>query len=315
MVRSKNYRISSYIAISLEELLIGLLLSSVLLVMIFQFYGIIKLRLNNIEQNLELIYKYQVADFFIKNNIIQAGYKGPASCLIKNSYNTIAIIDNQPIVPLSPIAVCKPIVSVCKKFVPHKIINKIRTHQLKPESDILLIYDVPVKTDALQESMLDYNSSLKISEFFQQHLNLGDQLIIADLQTAQRFSLSNIIGDRIIHSLPYNFTEQFSKKFEVGSEIILTRHLAFYLAKDPQSKLGLYKLYMDYFNSEYNYYSHAILDQVEDLQVQVVPPQSKELVDASEFGWILNKYILINLRFKHHDLIKTFVIGVELRNV
>ena len=269
-----------------------------------------------LETKRELLYQYHVADFFIRNNVMQAGYKGPASTLVVNNYNIISNHHDEQIIPLAPIAVCNPIKSRCKNFVTNKILHKIASKQIKTDSDILIIYDIPYKVGELEYSMEDPSVPLIVSTDLSNYLQKREQLIIADLECSQRFIVSNVATNKLFHAKPENDTEDLIKAFKSGSEVFWVKHLAFYLAKDSKSKADIYNLYMDYLMPE-DRYAQAIIENVNNLKVKVISSklQERRLEDASQFGWVCQKYILVQLSFIKHDKVRSFAIGVELRNV
>ena len=72
---------------------------------------------------------------------------------------------------------------------------------------------------------------------------------------------------------------------------------------------------MDDLSLDTNHHAEAIVDDLENLSVQVLGSElSSELMDASDLGWIFNKYLLINLLFKNQLIEQNFTVGIEVRN-
>lgn len=319
MATSKIYKIHSCVATSLEQLLIAVLISSIIILTLFQFYNVVKKQLHKIEQQTTMLYHQYVADFFLRNNIRQAGYKGFVSSMLFPQYSSVVTADGRNIIPESSIAVCKARVASCQPFVTNKLLRKINNHKIKPNTNILLVYDIAEQITFLIEDMLDYSSPLKI-DMAEKFFMVGEQMIISDLQCMQRFVLSNIIGKQLIHEQPYNTTNNFIKNFQRGSQIFRVKHLAFYIAKNDSHTSEVYSLYMDDLSLNNKHHAEALLDNVDNLLVQVVEQvldgdNVVKLVDATEIGWVSNKYILITLLFKHNKAkMPTMQIGVEVRN-
>lgn len=314
MPKSRIYNPSSCCAISLEQLLISVVISSIIILVLFQIYFLVKKQLQKTEQQTTILYHQHVADFFLRNNIRQSGYKGFVSSMLFPQYSSVSILDGSNVIPRSSVAVCKANSANCKHFVTNKILRKINDRKIKANTDILLVYDIAEQVTFLAADMLDYSSPLKvesIGDFFV----VGEQMIVADLQCIQRFVLSNIVGSQLVHDKPYNTTNNFIKKFKLGSQVFRTKHLAFYIAKNDRYKQEMYSLYMDDLSLNSKHHAEAILDNVENLSVQTVDlGDTIQLVDAANLGWIFNKYILINLLFKNQFIEQNFTVGVEVRN-
>ncbi|MGI9214324.1 MAG: hypothetical protein ACR2HS_01255, partial [Gammaproteobacteria bacterium] len=207
----------------------------------------------------------------------------------------------------------------CHPFVNHKILKKIITQEIKLNTDILLVYDIPVKIEKSLINMLEYNSPVTINQKSIENFEIGDHMIIADLQYIQRVLISEIMQNKLLHVSPYNGNHNLFKKFNKNAEVIKVKHLAFYIAKNQGYKRDVYSLYMDDFSS-ISTHALAILDDVENLSVKIPSTEVPvELLDAANFGWLHNeKYIIINLLFKNKHIENSkknlFSIGVEIRN-
>jgi hypothetical protein len=223
--------------------------------------------------------------------------------------------------PKAPVAVCKASISNvnCQPFVNHKILKKIITQEIKLNTDILLVYDIPVKIEKLLTDLLDYNSPVTINQKSAELFKIGDHMIISDFQYIQRFIISEIIQNKLLHASPYNENHSFLKKFNTNAAVIKVKHLAFYIARNQGFKKNVYSLYMDDFSSTSSH-ALAIVDNVEDLSVTIPSTEVPiKLLDAANVGWLHNeKYIIINLLFKNKSLENPkknlFSIGVEIRN-
>ena len=78
-MKSKIDNINNNIAIGLEQLLIWTLISSLLILILFQTYSLIKKQALKLEFKTATLYNQVIADFFLRNKIEQAGYKGLVS--------------------------------------------------------------------------------------------------------------------------------------------------------------------------------------------------------------------------------------------
>jgi Tfp pilus assembly protein PilE len=313
---------SNYFGFTFEELLISTLISSIIILILFTLYTVVYKQSNRIEQEINILHNHMVVDFFLRNKIRQSGYKGFASKLQIPEYNSISSFNRYFTTPEAPIAVCNPVANNCQQFVTSNIFQKIILNSINPSSDILIIYDIPDYVAYLSEDMLFSSDPIKIAtpkNFNDTPLNLGDHLIIADLQYINRFILSNISNGLLFHEVPMNKTSCLVKKFLKGSEMFRVKHIAFYVAKNPNQQSD-YSLYMEDLNG-YNH-AQAIVDGIDNLSVQVFnldkkAKQEKKLISASKLGWIYQKYILINLVFskskKHMN--HNFAIGVEINNI
>jgi hypothetical protein len=280
-------------AVSLEQLLIGTLLTSIFMLLLFQTYILTKKHLLKSERKISIIHAKTVANFFLNNIIKNAGYKGPISSIFLPEQSSINLKHNTYIVPKAPIASCIATVNACKNFVNYKILNKITSQKIKPNSNIIIAYDIPEHITVLKNSMTENNSHLKIKPYINnEQLQTGDHMIIADYNNIQRFILSNIYqNDTLIHDPPYNTTSNFVKNFEQGAEIFRVKNIAFYIAKQYGTKSPSYSLYMEDFSLTYR--AEAILDEVENLWI------NDNLATESAHGWIFNKHILINILLNH----------------
>ena len=313
-IYSINSRIKNYFATSLEQLLISVLISSIIILILFQVYSLVKKQLLKIEQQITILYNQNVADFFLRDNIRKAGYKGFVSSIPFPHYSSVYTASGHQVVPYAPIAVCKATVANCTNFVTDKVLRKIIDHKIKSNTDILLVYDIPERVTFLTEDMLENDSKLRLA-LLDNAWQAGDQMIIADLKCIQRFVLSNFVGTQLAHDKPYNITNNFIKKFKRGAEVFRVKHLAFYIAKNTNYKSDSYSLYMDDLSLDTNHHAEAIVDDLENLSVQVLGSElSSELMDASDLGWIFNKYLLINLLFKNQLIEQNFTVGIEVRN-
>lgn len=314
----KNYRFN-LLGISLEQLLISLLIISLINIAVFKFYSIIIKKFYIIKSQLSILYKQNVASFLLRNNIIQSGYKGFASNFLLPEYSSMS--KAYQISPKAPIAVCKASISNlnCQSFVNHKILKKIITQEIKLNTDILLVYDIPIKIEKLSTDLLDYNSPVNVNQTSIEHFKIGDHMIISDFQYIQRFIVSGIMQNKLLHASPHNENHSFVKKFNTNAAVIKVKHLAFYIARNQGYKRNVYSLYMDDFSSTSSH-ALAIVDNVEDLSVKIPSTEIPiKLLDASNIGWLHNeKYIIINLLFKNKTLKNSqkniFSIGVEIRN-
>ena len=283
-----------YNAASLEHLLIATLIASIIMLSMFQTYDIIKKQLLIIEQQIIILYNQLVADFFLRTNLRNAGYKGFVSTIPLPQHSSINNSYQNQIIPQTPIAICKATVNSCKDFVTNKILNKIVENKIKPNTDILLAYDIPYKITFLTKNMQEYNSQLHVNSI-DDTWKIGEQMIIADHRNIQRFIISNInITEKTIsHNQPYNTTNNFIKTYSKGAEIFRVKHVAFYIAKNSGYQSNVYSLYIDDFSS--NHMAEAILDHVEDFWIQSLDPNSKaQHIYTANQGWNFNKYLLIN---------------------
>lgn len=314
----KNYRFNC-LGISLEQLLISLLIISLINIAVFKFYSIIIKKFYIIRSQLSILYKQNVASFLLRSNIIQSGYKGFASNFLLPENTSMS--KAYKISPKAPIAVCRASISNlnCHPFVNHKILKKIITQEIKLNTDILLVYDIPVKIEKSLINMLEYNSPVTINQKSIENFEIGDHMIISDFQYIQRFIISGIMQNKLLHVSPYNGNHNLFKKFNKNAEVIKVKHLAFYIGKNQGYKRDVYSLYMDDFSST-STHALAILDDVENLSVKIPSTEVPvELLDAANFGWLHNeKYIIINLLFKNKHIENSkknlFSIGVEIRN-
>ena len=203
-------------------------------------------------------------------------------------------------------------------------LNKIIEQKIKPNSNILLIYDIPEQTTLLKEPMLDNDSPLQVAAIGN-NWNIGDQMIISDHRNIHRFIISDFDKNSIIHNKPYNTTANFVKKFQPGAEILRAKHIAFYIAKNDGYKSNIYSLYMDDFSSGINNYyttsyrAEAILDNIENLWVQVLEFNNSAPLTQPKFinalGWIFNRYVLVNILLKTNNTTsKIFTTGIEVPN-
>ena len=324
-MKIKTDNINNHVAIGLEQLLIWVLISSLLILILFQTYALIKKQALKLECKTATLYNQIIADFFLRNKIEQAGYKGLLASVPIAEYSTISNPNAETIIPKAPIAVCKATVTNCRHFVTNNILQKIINHKIKANTDILLVYDVPDKVTYLSADMHSNHSPLIVaakSDVF----TIGDQMMIADCQCIQRFIVSNIVGTQLMHDKPFNSSNNFAKVFTTGAEVFRTKQVAFYVAKNDRyiegqhvktkdlnnKKQKIYSLYMEDLNAKYS--AEAILDNIDNFLVQIIDVNSKKLVDASKFGWIFNKYIVINLLFKDGLTEKSFITGFIIRN-
>jgi|GEM_PF-1323522 len=314
-----NYLNNKNKGTSLEQLLVATLISSIIMLILFQASTVIKKQLLVIEQQILILYNQIIADFFLRTNIKNVGYKGYVSAIQLPQHSSINLDQKTQIVPKAPIAVCMATVNNCKDFVTAKILNKIIEQKIKPNTNILLAYDIPEQITMLQNPMANYDSPLQAISVGSSW-NIGDQMIIADHRNIQRFIISDFNQNNIIHDKPYNTTSNFIKKFQTGAEIFRAKHIAFYIAKNDGYKSNTYSLYMDDFSSGINdyyttsYRAEAILDHIEDLWVQILEEPQLQPKLAANLGWIINKYLLINLSFKNNAKTQIFTTGVEIRN-
>lgn len=322
-MKTKTYNIKNYVAIGLEQLLIWSLISSLLILILFQACALIKKQALKLECKTGTLYNQIIVDFFLRNKIEKAGYKGLVASLPIAQYSSISSPNSEIIIPKAPISVCKATVASCRHFITNNILQKILNNKIKANTDILIVYDVPDKVAYLSADMHSNHSPLIVvakPDFFA----IGDQMIIADCQSVQRFVVSNIIGAQLTHDKPFNTSNNFAKVFTTGAEVFRTRQLAFYIAKNDRyiedqhikdfnnKRQKTYSLYMEDLNAKYS--AEAILDNIDNFLVQVIDVNSKKLIDASKFGWIFNKYIVINLLFKNELAEKSFITGFIIRN-
>lgn len=282
-------------ATSLTSLLISILLNSIIILTLFQTYIITKKYLIIIEQQIILLYNQIIADYFLRSNLINAGYKGYMTTLTLPEYSSVNTEYNTQIIPKAPLATCKAIIDNCTGFVPASILNKITESKIKPNSTILLAYDIPEQSMVLQNNMDNYDSPIPIVTNKISWKN-GDQLIIADHQVIQRFVLSKLEPNKLMHNQPYNNSPNFIKKFQQGAQIFRAKHIAFYIAQN--------KLYVE----DFIYRAEAILDHVEDFNIKLLNDYTPNT------GWISNKYILINILFKIANKTQNFSTGIEIFN-
>ena len=315
----QNHKSNQNKGASIEHLLIATLISSTIILALFQTHSIIKKQLLAIEQQILILYNQTVADFLLRTNLRNAGYKGYVSSLQLPQHSSINLAQKTQIIPMAPVAVCLATVNNCKDFVTAKILNKIIEHKIKPNTNILLVYDIPEQITLLKNPMIGNDSHLQVTSIGNTW-NIGDQMIIADHRNIQRFIISDFYQNNIIHDKPYNTTTNFIKKFQPGAEIFRAKHIAFYIAKNNGLKSNPYSLYMDDFSSGINTYyttsyrAEAILDHIENLWVQVLEEPHLQPKLAANLGWIFNKYLLINLLFKANSQTQIFTTGVEIRN-
>lgn len=322
-MKRKTDKINNYVAIGLEQLLIWILISSLLILILFQTYALIKKQALKLECKTATLYNQIIADFFLRNKIEQFGYKGLVASVPIAEYSTISNPNAEIIIPKAPIAVCKATVTNFRHFVTNNILQKIINHKIKANTDVLLVYDVPDKVTYLSADMHSNHSPLIVaakSDVF----TIGDQMMIADFQCIQRFIVSNIVGTQMLHGKPFNSSNNFAKVFTTGTEVFRTKQMAFYIAKNDRhiedqhmkdfnnKKQTTYSLYMEDLNAKYS--AEAILDNIDNFLVETIDVNSKKLVDASKFGWIFNKYIVINLLFKDGLTEKSFITGFIIRN-
>ena len=311
-------------AAGLEHLLVATLISSMIILILFQTYNLVARQLAIIEQQISTLYNQIIADFFLRSNIKNAGYKGYISAIKLPQNSSVNLEQKNQTIPLAPIAVCTATQNNCNDFVPAKILNKIIEQKIKPNSNILLIYDIPEQTTLLKEPMLDNDSPLQVAAIGN-NWNIGDQMIISDHRNIQRFIISDFDKNSIIHNKPYNTTANFVKKFQPGAEIFRAKHIAFYIAKNDGYKSNIYSLYMDDFSSGINNYyttsyrAEAILDNIENLWVQVLEFNNSAPLTQPKFinalGWIFNRYVLVNILLKiNNTTSKIFTTGIEVPN-
>lgn len=314
----KNYNFK-YNAISLEQLLISLLIISLLSITVFKFYSITINSILALITDLSILYKQNVTNFLFRSNIRKSGYKGPASNLLLPEYTSSSYTSQ--IYPKAPIAACKASVcnTSCLPFVTNKIFQKIINKEIKINTDILLVYDIPIKVEKLLTDMDDYNSPLTINLSSIHEFNVGDNILISDHQYIQRAIISEIINNKLLHNPPFNNNDNLAKRFRKNSEIVKFKHLAFYIAKNKGYIKNVYSLYMDEFSSTASH-AIAIVDEVEDLSIKIPNGQDdNQLLDATIFGWLYNeRFILIDLTFKnkYKKIYGTtvFTIGAEIKN-
>lgn len=312
MTKKRIDSIKKYTATSLEQLLISVLISSIIILILFEIYSVVKKQSFKIAQQIQVLYNQNIADFYLRTQVNRSGYKGLLSTLPLHQYTSIPISHKAHIIPKAPIAVCKATVASCKNFVPDKILDKIINHKIKDSTDVLLIYDIPEKVTYLTEDMPEYSSPLTIA--LQQNVfAAGDHMIVADSKFIQRFILSDMIDKKLTHDKPFNTTNNFVKKFQSGAEVFRVKCVAFYIAKNYRYKNSqVYSLYMDDLSRNR---AEAILDNIDNLLVQVLMHDSNmQLVNASNLGWIFNEYILIKLLFKNKVIEQNFVTGIEVKN-
>jgi hypothetical protein len=247
-----------YLAISLEQLLISLFISSIIILILLQIYIIVKKYSIKIEQKIAFLHAIHTANFIFRSNLAIAGYRGPISI------SSAAAM---------PVAVCRASINSCKNLVSKNILHKIANRKIKPDSDILIAYNIPQSISYLRE--LNHN------------LPIGEQVIIANLQSSQRVTIS---------SMNNNF--HFVNKFPANTELIQFKDLVFYVAKNSVYQPTVYSLYVEDLSGTDKQHAQAILDHIENLVVTLKNPN----------------YIWIDLLFNNKSKQQNIAIGVKLKN-
>lgn len=295
-------------AISLVELWIYLLLASICLLGILQIYQVLQRTLGILHARMDLAQKYHVTSFIIKHYLMQAGYRGPIGNLttVISSKVNPAILGRA--IALGAIARCNTGNISCKALVNAKIWKKILSKQIKPNSDILLLYDIPVKVSYLLEDMANNGAALVVSADFLKELAPKDELIIADLMVNQRFIISNIIKNRIEHYKTENFNNDLVKKFKRGSEIFKVDHLVFYLAKEEHLNTDDYSLYLD--RLAVGSKAQAVVSGLQDFKVKIINSNLVEN-DPKIVGeiWEDRTFLLIQVFFSADNKATNLLIG------
>ena len=283
---------------SLTHLLITSLIGSIIMLIIFHTYVFTKKQTNIMQQQITALYNQNITDVLLRQTIQNAGYKGPVSTILLPQSSTINYAYNNHVIPKAPLATCLANYNDCKDFVTPKILKKIIEQKIKPNTNLLLVYDIPEPINILTENMNNPGGSLKFNHI-DKTINIGDHMIIADHNHIQRFLVSNIDQNHILHEPPYNTMTDFIKNFEQGSEIFKIKNMAFYIGKNHSYKNTNWSLYMEDFSVKSR--AESILDDIEDLSIQIIVTDNKTksfyIINNS---WIFNKYILININHLHH---------------
>lgn len=276
-------------ATSLINLLIATVISGIIMLLMFNLYVLINKQTIFLQQKLNFLYKQDIANFFIRKNIEYAGYKGPASAILMPETSSINYQFNNHIyiTPKAPLATCITDYNNCKNFVTKKILQKIINKHIKPNTSILLAYDIAEQINTLSKSMRHIDEPLYVNK--PNNIRVGDQLIIADYYNIERFIVSNIDNNYLYHDRPYNISG-LMKKFEQNAEIFKTKNIAFYIAKSNNYNKKNWSLYMEDFSNKSR--AEAILDNIEDLKVEIIDPINKKITQIIN-SWIFEKYVLI----------------------
>ena len=247
-----------------------MLLSNLVVIMAVQGYLFIQQSILKLEARFAIKQKIDIADFYLRQDIQSAGYRGYSSCdnnlldlnHIKNWPNTLAA---EPIVFTRAIT---PDVHI--RDLPEKIAHKILQQKLKYNSSILFIKDVPKAIYKLATPMLDPCAALQVHNATE--LNDGAWAAIADVNVIERFVVSKIIaGKYIYHQLPENNTQCLQNTYTDAAEIIALQWVAYYLAKESINDTT-YTLYRDDLNNN----AEGLIDGVEDFYVQLITHNSSD---------------------------------------
>lgn len=246
----------------------------------------------SIQQQLDFLYKQDIANFFIRQNIQNAGYKGPISTILMPQTSSINHEFNNNIytIPKAPIATCMANYNDCKNFVTPKILQKIINKNIKPNTSILLAYDIANNINILTNSMQHTNEPIRINNT-NNNIHIGDQLIIADYYNIHRFIVSNINNNYLYHDMPYN-NSGFIKKFAQHAEVFKIKNIAFYIAASNSYNKKHWSLYMEDFSTKSR--AEAILDDIKDFKIKIINPinnTTQQIINS----WIFEKYILISI--------------------
>ena len=269
----------------MSNILISLFLSSLIAIMSIQGYLFIKKHVLKIEKELEVIQKADIAAFYLRKDIQSSGYRG-----CKSRDETLLDINHITALPSSG---CNEILSL-KNF-PNILLNKISFKQIKPNTNILLIKDIPKAIYKLQNPI--QNKCDIINLINTNDLHAQDWMMLADCDMVERFAISSIgRNNALYHQLPENKNACLQKTYNTDAIVIAFQWIAYYLAK-TKLKDDFYTLYRDNLNGR----AEGLISKVEDFKVKLISTDNGKIKGAE-----------INLIFAPTN--KKLTLQIALRN-
>ena len=311
------------VGISLIELILAMLLGNMVVVLAMQSYNFIQHAIIQIEARLDVLKKFDLAVFYLQQDIQAAGYRGARSCdpiLLDLNYGKSSkqLFNTEPVLAIEVLNT-----GIHQRSLPAKITKKVLQQKIPYNAEILVLNDVPKASYSLAINMADPCDALQIAR--DPTLFAGETMAITSTTAIERFIASSIVNGRYIyHQLPVNKQSCFYQTYPENTEIVALQQIAYYLAK-PDLAADTYTLYRDDLVNT----AQSIIDGVEDLHMTLVAPpvaaanvqpngvviellvRAANKSNKSQQLWWRNKLINFNDGFVRRAL----VVKMALRNV
>ena len=274
--------------------------------MVFQGYAFIQKIILRLEGRLGLLQRVDVINFYLRQDVQFAGYSGSRSrdesLLIINHVRDLEFLAAK-----EQAVIAKHIFPGSHvKELPKKFIIKIDKQEIKANTDILFIKDIPKATYKLASFMQDPCDAITTDR----RVNFPSDTLfaIADPISTEKFIASDItMGKHISRQSLDNMDTCLQRVYGINAEVIALQWVIYYLAKSS-SDLSTYTLYRhDIIGS-----AEAIVNGVEDWYVLPLKDKKKPIKTIGvEVGILLRteNQLFANQTFIWRDKLYNFTDG------